>query len=167
MAEYIEDLNALVAEYESRGEEIWLSYAELAHPTVDDFTAMMETEAAFRAEVAAATHSLDAPTAIAAEHNRFAAWTDGLQAADEALARRAATAESWDEVEASPEFEALETLLQDGAELCVDLDERLEADDTAELFEGIPWVPRDLDDAVDALLGCGTIPTDLAAALGR
>jgi hypothetical protein len=84
-----------------------------------------------------------------------------MREAGTALGERAGTAATWSELLTSDEYRVFEETLTGGTELCYDFQAQLDASAARGAFAGTPWIPGDLSDVADAVIGCETIPEDL------
>ena len=91
-------------------------------------------------------------------HLYFDFGEDSYTAAYDALAVRAGTATSWEELSASPEMADYRAALARDKELCVGLDAEFEATKEREVFADTPWIPNELKEVVEAVIGCAGYP---------
>ena len=111
---------------------------------------------------------LEVEHAVAAiePHNQFADLRyfyfdfgeDSYTAAYDALAVRAGTAVSWEELSASLEMKAHRAALARDKQLCVDLDAEFDATADREVFADTPWIPEELKEVVEAVIGSASYP---------
>jgi hypothetical protein len=75
------------------------------------------------------------------------------------LAVRAGTAENWEELSDSPEMAAYRHALTEDKQQCADSQTEMNAiTERREVFADTPWVPGELKDVVEAVLGCAGYP---------
>jgi hypothetical protein len=122
---------------------------------------------AVRIEIEKAIRELDAPDEISDLHDLFIGWITAIRQAGEALAGRADTVGNWDQLLQSAEYKTYETTLTGGAEVCNEFQAKLDAWAARGIFADTPWIPGDLRDVADAVIGCDTIPEDLDAVFRR
>jgi len=167
MSEYVDRLNEINATYAPQAEAAWIEFLELPEPTMGDLKTLADREAAVRTKIEESIRDLDAPDAIVGLHNLLADWTTALREAGIGLGARAGTVGSWDELLQSAEYRTYEATLIGGAEVCNAFQAELDAMAERGIFSDMPWMPSDLKDVADAVLGCDTIPEDLDAVFGR
>jgi hypothetical protein len=90
-----------------------------------------------------------------------------MREAGEGLGVTAGTAGSWDELLQSAEYQTFETTLTGGAEVCNEFQAKLDATAARGIFADTPWIPSDMTDVADAVIGCDTVPEDLDAVFGQ
>lgn len=144
-----------------------MEFLQSPEPTTGDLKTLADREVAVRREIEEAVRELDAPDEIADLHDLLADWITAMRQAGEGLEIRAGTAGSWDELLQSAEYQTFKTTLTGGAEVCTEFQARLDATAARGIFADTPWVPRDMTDVADAVIGCDTIPEDLDAVFGR
>jgi hypothetical protein len=158
-SEYVEDLNALSDAGRSDFEAAAVAYAQSAEPTLADEVAFLEQEVAIRHVFLEGIEALDPPGSAEEVHQLLVAGFARLTTAAEDLASYAAAADSIEEVEQTPEFAEYRAANDDGARMCVEVQERL--DDlatTGDAFATEPWISG-LSFAVRAVIGCGEVET--------
>ncbi len=79
---------------------------------------------------------------------------DRFNLARVALAARAGSATSWEELSATPEMAAYRTALAVDKQACIDLQAKLDATAERGVFEDVPWIAGELKEVVEAFLGC-------------
>lgn len=166
-SEYGDRIDEIRVTYEPQAEVAWVEYLQLANPTMGDLEALFDREAAVRIEIEDAFSGLEPPEEIADLHVLLVEWITNLREADQALAARAGTVTDWDEFSQSAEYRAYESTLVGGSGVCNDFQLQLDATAARGVFAETPWMPDDLKDIADAVIGCDTIPDSLDAALGR
>ena len=166
-SEYGDSLDEIRSTYEPQAEAAWVEYMQLPSPTMDDLEALFEREAAVRIEIEDAFLGLEPPEEIADLHVLLVEWLTNLREADQALAARAGAVGGWDKFSRSAEYRAYESTLIGGSGVCNDFQLQLDATAARGVFAETPWMPGDLKDMADAVIGCDTIPDSLDAAFGR
>jgi hypothetical protein len=167
MSEYGDRLNDIQLTYAPRAVAAWTEFMELPHPTTGDLKTLIDREVAIRIELEDRFRDLDPPAEVADLHRMLADWISALREAGEGLGARAGTVGGWDELLLSAEFREYEATLVGGAGVCDEFQARLDATAERGVFGDTPWVPADLREAADAVLGCDTIPEDLDAVFER
>jgi hypothetical protein len=167
LSEYGDRLNEIVGTYEPQAEAAWGEFLQLPEPTLQDVKTLFDRNAAIRTEAEAAFRDLDPPDEIADLHILLVDWLTSLRQAGEAVAARVGTLDSWDEFLQSAEYQTFETTLIGGAEVCNEYQAKLDATAAGGIFADTPWIPGDLKEVVEAVVGCDTIPEDLDPAFER
>jgi hypothetical protein len=134
---------------------------------MDDLKELADTEVAIRVEIQESIRALDAPDDMAQFNELLADWTAAMSEAGKALAARADDSDGWDELLESAEYRTFATTLTGGITVCNDFQAKLDATAAPGVFADTPWIPGDLRDVADAVIGCETIPEDLDAVFGR
>lgn len=167
MSEYGDRLEAIRMAHAPEAEAAWLEFLELPDPTMNDLKVLAESEVAIRIEIEEAIRALDAPDEMAELNELLADWTAAMREAGTALASRADASEGWNELLDSSEYRAFETTLTGGIAVCNQFQAKLDATAARGIFVDTPWIPGDLSDVADAVIGCETIPEDLDAVFRR
>ncbi|NNC90996.1 MAG: hypothetical protein HKN80_00750 [Acidimicrobiia bacterium] len=165
MAEYGDRLEEIRRTFEPRAEAAWVDYLQLADPTLQDLKTLSDREVAVRLEIEEALRDLTAPSEVREAHDLLTEWTKAMRGAGTALGKQAGRAGNWDELLASDEYQMFEKTLSGGTELCFEFQARLDASAARGAFADTPWIPGDLSDVADAVIGCETIPEDLDGVL--
>ncbi len=156
LSEYVDRLNAIGNDANPQLEVLIAELERSRTPTA--VKATMERMVALRVESIEATEALEPPQQIADLHDLFAGWEVRLLSVEEALAARAGSVAGWEEFFVSSELEAYRAALVEGKELCIEFQTRLDATADRGVFAGIDWLPGELKEAVEALLGCDLFP---------
>lgn len=167
MSEYGDRLDEIRATYEPQAEAAWIEFLQLPEPTTGDLKTLADREVAVRSEIEESIRELDAPDEIADLHDLLADWITAMREAGEGLGVTAGTAGSWDELLQSAEYQTFETTLTGGAEVCNEFQAKLDATAARGIFADTPWIPSDMTDVADAVIGCDTVPEDLDAVFGQ
>ena len=161
MSEYGDRLNEIVNTYGAEAEAAWVEFTTVSDPVLEDLRTLFDHDVATRLKIEEAIQNLDPPGEIADLHGSLVEWLVVLTDAEEELLDRIATVGSLDEFLDSPEYRAFEEALIGGADVCDELQSELDATAERGVFADTPWMPGDLKDVVDAVIGCETIPDDL------
>jgi hypothetical protein len=153
--------------YEPEAEAAWVAFAQLPEPTLEDLKTLFDRDVAIRIKVEEQYREVDPPDEITNLHDLLVDWPTALRQAEEALAARVGTFESWDEFLLSPEYRTLEATLIGGAGVCSEFQTELDATAARGVFADTPWIPGDLIEVADAVIGCDNIPEDLDPAFVR
>ena len=99
---------------------------------------------------------------IADLHHLMWDWHGKFIPIEEALAHRAGTAENtaagWEALSASPEMAAYRASMAEGKQACADFQAELDATVERGVFADTPWIPSELKEVVDIVLGCDGFP---------
>lgn len=168
LTEYVEELSIVVDHARERYDELLATRQgavlvaegdQLTDYTPHDLKIAIEQVSEIGREVERAVAAIEPPNQIADLHNfYFDFGEDSYTAAYDALAVRAGTAASWEELSASPEMAAYRAALARDKQLCVDLDAEFEATADREVFADTPWIPNELKEVVEAVIGCSGYP---------
>ena len=161
MSEYGERLNEIVNTYGEDAEAAWVEFVAVSDPALEDLRALFDHDVAMRLGIEEAFLDLDPPAEIADIHGLLVEWLVSLTDAEEDLVDRIAAIDSLDEFLDSVEYRAFEETLIGGVDVCNELQSKLDATAVRGVFAETPWMPSDLKDVVDAVIGCETIPDDL------
>jgi hypothetical protein len=165
LTEYVEAVNAIngraMQQYgemvlaNPQGAVIVADRAQLNDFTPHDLQVALERTAEIQAEALEATAAIEPPEQIADLHYLF---FKSLPL--EALAVRAGTAADWDELSESPEMEAYRDALVKDIRVCVDFQARLDATAERGAFANTPWIPAEMKEIVEVVLGCDQYPAN-------
>ena len=163
MAEYIERTN-VIAERAGRQGEVLIAEGE----AIEDFTPQHVESwverglAEIRIPLQEAADAIEPPERVADLHHLLWDWHAELIAIEEALAVRAGSAgdsvAGWTSLSDSSEMAAYRKTLAEGKQLCLDF--QAELDDAVErgVFADTSWIPGEMEEAVEAVLGCSWYP---------
>jgi hypothetical protein len=132
-----------------------LEYTSLTEPTVDDVRVLLEREVAIRIDLQEDLVALDAPEQIVGLHDTLVDWHAAAIEAEKALIARAGAASSLTEVEQSAEAAAYDRVMEEGLVACQALQTELDATAERCVFAENPWLPGEMKEIVNAVLGCG------------
>jgi hypothetical protein len=168
MTEYIDEVNAIVSQaaqrYEAlvsdpQGAVLLASGARLTAFVPHDLHEALLEIRSIEVEFEEAISEIDPPGQAAELHDFMFDFQDDFIAAQEALATRARTAASWAELSASPEMAAYRTALARDKQECFETESRLNAiAEQREVFADTPWIPGELKETFEAVLGCYGYP---------
>jgi hypothetical protein len=102
-------------------------------------------------EAAAAT---EPPEEVTDLHNLL--FDARSTSAREALATRAGTAATWEELSESPEMATWRTSVAAEKQACIGIQADLDATAERGIFAEVAWIPGDLKKVIEAALGCAT-----------
>jgi hypothetical protein len=166
LIEYTEHINAV----EVRASEKGKALADEATDTVDftpqDLQAVLESARVIRIEVKEATDDIEPPEQVADIHHLVFDWHTEFITIEEALAARAATTphtdEGWTALSDSPQMAAYRTALAEGRQVCIEFQGRLDATEERGVFADTPWIPGEMKEVVERVLGCEWFPENTA-----
>lgn len=161
MPEYGERLNEIVDTYSADAEAAWVEFIAVSDPALEDLRKLFDRDVVTRRAVEEAFLDLDPPGEIADVHDLLVEWLVALTGAEEDLVGRIAAVGSLDEFLGSSEYRVFEETLIEGADVCRELQSELDATAARGVFADTPWMPSDLKEVVDAVIGCESIPDDL------
>ena len=165
LTEYVERINAInhrgIQQYEAllaspRGEVLAAEAADLSDFTPQDLQAGLEGIIEMADEVMEAVADIEPPEQVAEIH--YLLFDDEFTFYEEALATRAATAADWEELSASPEMAAFRAAYAEDKQQCIDLQAQLDATAERGDFADTPWIPSEMKEIVNAVLGCEFFP---------
>ena len=165
LTEYVERTNAVIdratRQYEvlvasDEGAVLVANGAELAEFEPHDLKVGLERVGEIETEVQAATDAIEAPAAVADLHEML--FDARFTTARENLAARAGSAAEWKELTESPEMNAYRTAVAGDLQVCSDFQAELDATAEQGAFADASWIPGELQEVVDAILGCTSWP---------
>jgi hypothetical protein len=162
-----QNLDEIRGTYGPQAEAAWIEFAQLPEPTLEDVKTLFDRDVATRIKVEELYRQIDPPDEITDLHDLLVDWLISSRQADEALAARVGTVGSWDEFLQSAEYRTFEATLIGGEVVCREFQAELDATAARGVFADAPWIPGDLKDVADAVIGCGAIPEDLDPAFAR
>ena len=122
--------------------------------TVEDGKEVLDRAVAIRTDLQNSLTDVNSPEALADFHGDLVALLGRNLAATEAWAVRAETAGSLDELKESSEALAYWELDAEMRPLCLEFQSRLDATAEPEIFAEVPWVPGEMKEVVNLVLGC-------------
>ncbi len=167
LTEYVERLNGIVErarqQYEvlvadEQGAVLVAEGAQLTDFTPHDLQTALERLRKIEAEVEEAVGAIDPPEQVAELHNFWFDFDRNFIPAQEEMAARAGTAADWEELSESPEMAAYRAALAEDKRWCTDFQAKLDATEERGIFAETPWIPGDLKEVVQVVLGCQGYP---------
>jgi hypothetical protein len=168
MSEYVDSLNVIVEQARQQYEELAASTEsgvlaaepdQLSKFTPQDLQAALEHVRQIEALVDEATSAIDPPEQVAELHSLFFDFDSEFISAQEALAARAGTAVDWNELSNTPEMAAYRMALAQDKQSCIDAQAHVNAiGEQREAFAGTPWIPAELSEIFEVVLGCNGYP---------
>jgi hypothetical protein len=167
LTEYVERLNGIVErarqQYEvlvadEQGAVLVAEGVQLTDFTPHDLQAALEQLRKIEAEVEEAVGAIDPPEQVAELHNFWFDFDRNFIPAQEEMAARAGTAADWEELSESPEMAAYRAALAEDKRWCIDFQAKLDATEERGIFAETPWIPGDLKEVVQVVLGCQGYP---------
>jgi len=165
LSEYVERLNAIlvraIQQYEllvasPHGAVLVAEGPQLDEFTPQDLQAALEGVGEIEAELREAMDDIEPPEQVVDLHNLL--FDDRFTSAREALGGRAGTAADWEELSQTPEMAAYRTAVAVDKQACIDIQAELDATTERGIFADTPWIPGELKEVVEALLGCASFP---------
>jgi len=164
LTEYTERINAAEIRASQQGEALAAEAEEVVDFTPQDLQAVLEQARVIRIEVDEAVDQIEPPEQISDIHNLIFDWHEEFITIEEALAVRAGTtpdtAAGWTELSDSPEMAAYRQAIAEGKQVCIDFQSRLDATEERGVFTDTPWIPGEMKEVVERVLGCGWFPED-------
>lgn len=167
LTEYVERLNAIVDRARQQyfdlvaspqGEVLVAEGRQLTDFRPQDLQAALEQVNEIGLEVQEAVAAIEPPELVADLHDFWFDFDGGFVSAQETLAARAGTATDWEELSESPEMAAYRAALIVDKQACSDFQAKLDATEERGVFADSPWVPGELKEVVEVVLGCEGYP---------
>ena len=162
LTEYTERINAAEIRASQQGEALAAEAEEIVDFTPLDLQAVLERARVIRIEVDEAVDQIEPPEQISDIHNLVFDWHEEFITIEETLAVRAGTtphtAAGWTELSDSPEMAAYREAIADGKQVCTDFQSRLDATEERGVFAETPWIPDEMKEVVERVLGCAWFP---------
>lgn len=167
LTEYVDRLNAIVErarrQYEvlvasPPGAVLVAQPEQLTDFTPQDLQAALERVSEIGVEVEEAVDAIEPPEQITDLHDLWFDFDGSFTSAQEALATRAGTAADWEELSESPEMAAYRAALAEDKQTCTDFQAHLDATEERGVFADVPWIPGELKEVVEVVLGCQGYP---------
>ena len=165
LSEYVERLNTslirTIEQYEvlvtsPQGAVLVADGAQLSDFTPRDLKTALDGVGEIEVELRETIDAIRPPEQVADLHNLL--FDDRFTSAREALGARAGTAANWVELSQTPEMAAYRTAVAVDKQACIDFQTELDATTERGAFADTPWIPGELKEVVDALLGCTGFP---------
>jgi hypothetical protein len=163
LTEYVEHLNAIEAKASAEAETI------VPDESTDDISpaglqAILERAGDIRREVQIAADDLQPPRQVAELHELIFEWHRDFTNIEADLAARVGvtpdTEDGWTQLSDSPEMAAYRDAIAEGKIICDDFQDQLDATEARGAFEDVPWIPSDMSEVVEAVLGCAWFPDE-------
>lgn len=162
LTEYVDRLNVILGR--GQWEELFASPlgavleegAQLSDFTPQDLQIALERVEEIELGIREETDAIDPPEVATDFHNRY--FDIRFTSEREALAARAGTAETWEELSETPEMAAYRTAVAQDKETCIEFQTDMDATGGRVVFADMPWIPDDLKEVVIALLACDVYP---------
>ena len=122
--------------------------------TVEDGKRVLNRAVAVRTDLQNSLTELSPPEELADFHADLVELLGRILAAQEAWAVRADTAGSLDELRESSEALAYWNLDAEVLPLCLELQSKLDATAEREIFADVPWIPGEMKEVVELVVGC-------------
>ena len=162
LTDYTERVNTIELHASAQGGELAADAGEIEDFTPQDLQAMLEQARVIRVEVDEAANDLVPPGQIVDVHELVFDWHAEFIATEEALAARAGatphTPAGWKDLSESPEMGAYRSAIADGKRVCSEFQERLDATEARGAFADTPWIPSEMKEVVERVLGCDWFP---------
>jgi hypothetical protein len=168
VTEYVASLNAAVdtarGEYEllvssPEGAVLTANGEQLAEYTPQDLQVAFGALRVIEVGVEESVGAIQPPDEVADLHNFWFNFDSNFVPAQEALEARAGTAADWDELSESPEMAAYRTALAEDKRVCADFEAQLSTpEEDRESLTDVPWIPSEMKQIVEAVLGCEGYP---------
>ena len=163
LTEYVEQVNVAAEAASQKGAELLADAARMTDPTPAQLQAGLERALReIRIPLQDAIDDIAPPDQLADLHDLMWDWHASFISIEQALAARFGTADDtqagWEALSDSPEMAAYRVALAEGKQVCDGFQSEL--DDIAALgvFADTPWMPGELQNVVDAALGCQSFP---------
>ena len=162
LTEYTERINAIEVSASQQGEELAAKTEQITDLTPQDLQAVLEQAKEIRVAVKEATDDIEPPEQVADIHHLVFDWHTEFIPIEEALAARAGTAPhtdaGWEELSDSPEMATYRASIAEGKRVCTDLQAKLDASEERGVFADTPWIPGEMKEVVERVLGCVWFP---------
>lgn len=130
--------------------------AQLTAFSPQDLQAALEQLGEIEAELSETTDAIAPPEEVADLHKLL--FDTRFASAREALAARAGTSVDWEELSETREMAAYRTAVAEDKQACIDIQGELDDTEEREVFADAPWIPGELKEVVDSVLGCAAFP---------
>ncbi len=168
LTEYVDRLNAIngagLQQYlellgSPQGQVLVAEGAQIDDFTPQDLQAALRAVIGIAVEVKEAADAIDPPDQVADFHHRL--FDDQFTFYEEALAARAGTAADWEELSESPEMTDYRAAMAEDKQACLDFQAELDGTADRGVFADTPWIPGELKEIVDVVLGCASFPENV------
>jgi hypothetical protein len=163
LTEYVEDVNAIAGRASEEGAALIAEGAQVTDFTPQHLQAGLERGLhEIRVPLQTAADALEPPAQVADLHDLMWNWHARFIPIEAALAARAGaaadTAADWEALSDSPEMAAYRAAIAEGKQVCTDFQAQLDATAERGVFADVPWIPAELSEVVEAVLGCEWFP---------
>ena len=163
LTEYVEQVNAIAAQAGERAAALLAEGEQVTDFTPQVLQAGLERGVQeIRSPLQRAADAIEPPEHVNELHDLMWEWHARFITIEEALAERAGaapdTAAGWTALSDSPEMADYRRAIAEGKQVCTDFQTRLDATASRGVFADVPWVPAELSEAVEAVLGCQWFP---------
>ena len=168
LTDYVASINATVdrasQQYSDlvtspQGEVLVAERAQLTDFTPQDLQVALGRVREIEAEVEEAVGAIEPPEQVADLHNLLFDFDDDFISSQEALAAGAGTAADWEEFSESPEMAAYRAALAKDKQECAESQAELNTiAERREIFADEPWIPDELKEIFEVVLGCEGYP---------
>jgi hypothetical protein len=165
LSEYVENLNAIMDRANQQGEALVASRqgavlvadaAQIANFTPQDLQVVLDRVGEIEVEVREAAAAIEPPEQVADLHNLL--FDTRFASARKALSARAGIAADWEELSKTPEMAAYRNAVEVDKQACVDFQTELDATEERGVFADAAWIPGEMKEVVEAVLGCAAWP---------
>ncbi len=162
LTDYVELYNAIAEEADEQG-ALMDQAPQIGDSTPRDLQTYLEQELSLICvPLQASIDAIEPPEQIVDLHNRMWEWHAGFISVREALAARAGesghTDADWAALSESPEMAAYRASVVEGKQVCADLQAGLDATAQRGIFAETPWIPGELKEIAEVVLGCEGFP---------
>jgi hypothetical protein len=163
LTDYVEQVNAIAVQASEQGAALIAEGQQVADFTPQHLQAGLERGLReIRIPLQEAADAIEPPTQVADLHHLMWDWHARFISVEEALAVRAGaaadTAEDWTALSDSAEMAAYREAITEGKQVCVEFQSQLDATAERGDFADVPWLPGELKEVVNAVLGCEWFP---------
>lgn len=163
LTEYVERINAMESEAGRQAARLFTEADEITDFTPQQLQGGLERALReIRLPLQEAADAIEPPSQIAEIHHLMWDWHEEFIAVEEALAARAGvapdTTDGWVELSDSPEMAAYRNAIAEGKQVCTDFQATLDATAERGVFADSPWIPGEMKEVVEAVLGCPWFP---------
>ena len=165
LGEYVEELTAMMDQAIQEGEALTgqapgavlvAESDELSSFTPQDLQAALEQLKRLERDVRQAAEAIEPPEALVDVHRLM--FDTRFASALQPLADRAGTAETWEELADTPEMVAYRRAVAVDKQACFEIQAKLDAAAERGVFADTPWIPGELQEVADVVVGCASFP---------
>lgn len=164
LPDYVDEVNAVLEQGQAQytaliqsgaGEVLIAPSSELNNFTPHDLHLAMEQVAEIQRSALDEADAIDPPQQVAELHRLFF-----RRLPIEALAARAGTATTWEELSESREMADYRSALAEDKKVCAEFQSILDAATDGESFAISSWLTVEIEDIAEAAIGCSSLPAD-------